>query len=110
MSSFLAVPATTPDAQRLFDDDLEHYGYVMNASRLWAHQPSAHDQLFDLLGQLVQAGSLSLRDRGVLVSACASTMGDSYCALAWGSRLADEAGADAAGGVLRGDDARARRP
>jgi len=40
----------------------------------------------------------------VLVSACASTLGDSYCSLAWGSRLANAANAEIAAGVLRGDD------
>jgi hypothetical protein len=33
-------------------------------------------------------------------------LGDSYCSLAWGKKLAGVAGADLAGDVLRGDDAR----
>jgi hypothetical protein len=41
----------------------------------------------------------------VLVAATASTIGDSDCALAWGTRLAGEAGADAAAGVVACDDA-----
>ena len=45
-----------------------------------------------------------MRQRGILVTACASTLGDSYCALAWGKKLAGEASAELAGGVLRGDD------
>jgi alkylhydroperoxidase family enzyme len=32
-------------------------------------------------------------------------LGDSYCSLAWGQKLADAAGADVAAGVLRGEDA-----
>jgi alkylhydroperoxidase family enzyme len=31
-------------------------------------------------------------------------LGDGYCSLAWGKRLADAAGDDVAAGVLRGDD------
>ena len=79
-------------------------GYVMNVSRLWAHLPAAHHDLFALLGQSARAGGLSVRQRGILVTACASTLGDSYCALAWGKKLAAEASAELAGGVLRGDD------
>jgi hypothetical protein len=52
------------------------------------------------------SGELTLRQRSILVSATASTLGDSYCSLAWGTRLAGEAGAEVAGGVLRGDDTR----
>jgi alkylhydroperoxidase family enzyme len=40
----------------------------------------------------------------VLVAATASTRADSYCSLAWGTRLAGEIGAEAASAVLRGDD------
>jgi alkylhydroperoxidase family enzyme len=47
---------------------------------------------------------LDARRRAVLVAACASAYGDSYCALSWGARLADAADADLAAGVLRGDD------
>jgi alkylhydroperoxidase family enzyme len=104
--SFLAVPETSADVQRLYDEDLDDVGYVMNASKLWAHHPAAHDGLFELLGQAVRAGSLTFRQRGILVAACASALGDSYCSLAWGKKLAGEAGADVAGGVLRGDDHR----
>lgn len=104
MTSFLTAPATTDVVQALYDDDQKELGFVMNASTVWAHDPAAHDALFDLLGQAARAASLSYRQRGVLVSACASTLGDSYCSLAWGTRLAGAAGADVAAGVLRGDD------
>jgi alkanesulfonate monooxygenase SsuD/methylene tetrahydromethanopterin reductase-like flavin-dependent oxidoreductase (luciferase family) len=42
--------------------------------------------------------------RGILVAGCASAFGDSYCALAWGSKLAAVTDADTASGVLRGED------
>ena len=108
-ASFLPLPEPAPDVQRLYDEDLEEHGYVMNTSRLWAHQPDAHDRLFELLGQVASAAGLTFRQRGILVTATASTLGDSYCALAWGNRLAGEAGADLAGAVLRGDDSRLDR-
>ncbi len=103
---FLGTPEPSADAQRLYDEDLDDVGYVMNVSRLWAHHPAAHDALFDLIGQAARAGSLTFRQRAVLVAACASAMGDSYCALAWGQRLAGAAGAEVAAGVLREVDDR----
>lgn len=101
---FLTEPATTPALEAYFKGDLTDQGYVMNLSRIWAHSPAAHDALFGLLGDMVALGGLTFRQRGILVAATASTAGDSYCALAWGARLAREAGDGVAGAVLRGDD------
>jgi alkylhydroperoxidase family enzyme len=61
--------------------------------------------LSDLLGHVTRAGSLTHRQRAVLIACCASTLGDSYCSLSWGKKLADDTGADVAARVLRGDDA-----
>ncbi|MFC5818073.1 carboxymuconolactone decarboxylase family protein [Nonomuraea harbinensis] len=104
MSGFLQPPEMTSEVRQLFDDDLAECGYVMNLTRLWAHQPDTIAGLFDLLRQCVEAGGLDLRTRGILVTACASAMGDSYCSLAWGNKLAEAADARVASGVLRGDD------
>ena len=103
-AGFLATPAPTPDAQRLFDDDLEGVGYVTNVARLWAYSPTTLAGLSELMGQATQAGSLTLRQRGVLVTATASSLGDSYCSLAWGKRLADAAGPEVAAAVIRGEN------
>jgi alkylhydroperoxidase family enzyme len=105
-TGFLDMPAPSPGVQRIYDMDVEGHGYVMNLSRLWAHLPGSQDVLADLLARAETAASLTFRQKALLVSACASTMGDSYCSLAWGKRLAvdAEAGADVAAGVLRGDD------
>jgi SAM-dependent methyltransferase len=102
-AGFLAAPADTPAAQRLFDDDIAGNGYVTNVARLWAYAPATLAGLSDLMGQATLAGSLTLRQRGVLVTAAASTLGDSYCSLAWGKKLADAAGPDVAAAVVRGD-------
>jgi uncharacterized peroxidase-related enzyme len=103
-AGFLPVPPTSADVQALYDADRAELGYVMNVSRLWAQDPAMRQSLFGLFGQAIQAGSLSYRQRGILVSACASTLGDSYCSLAWGNKLAGVAGDELAGAVLRGDD------
>jgi SAM-dependent methyltransferase/alkylhydroperoxidase family enzyme len=101
---FLQMPKVSEAAQRMFDEDIDDYGFVMNASRLWAYAPEVCERLFDLLGSVTKLGSLSLRQRGILVAATASTLGDAYCSLAWGSKLAGESSATIAGNVLRGVD------
>jgi alkylhydroperoxidase family enzyme len=101
---FLGPAAITADTTRLFEGDLGGTGYVTNTTRLWAHMPAALDGLSDLLGEVTRAGGLTFRQRCVLVTAAASTLGDSYCSLAWGKKLADVAGPEAAGAVIGGDD------
>jgi uncharacterized protein YciW len=103
-AGFLSVPEPTAEAQRLFDDDIADNGYVMNASRLWAYQPAVFYGLFDLMREATSAHGLSYRQRGILVAACASAFGDSYCSLGWGSKLAAVTDAQTASGVIRGDD------
>jgi uncharacterized peroxidase-related enzyme len=103
--SFLEEPPVSHQAQELFDEDLAEDGFVWNVSRLWAHQPDTLRQLFELMSQAFRASGLSFRQRGILVTAAASTLGDSYCSLAWGGKLAGASDAPLAAGVLSGDDA-----
>jgi uncharacterized peroxidase-related enzyme len=99
---FLDEPEPTDAAQRLFDADTDSMGWVMNVSRLWAWQPESQQSLFDLLRSV--SDGFSMRQRAVLVAACASTFGDSYCSLAWGGKLAKESDTETAVGVLNGSD------
>src|ERR1700691_2649886 len=84
--SFLEEPPVSPQVQALYDDDLADGGYVWNVSRLWAHQPDTVNGLFELMSQAFKASGLSFRQRGILVTAAASALGDSYCSLAWGRK------------------------
>jgi uncharacterized peroxidase-related enzyme len=102
---FLGPAPESSAVDRLFAHDREMFGFVMNLSRVWAHQPEVHDELFALFGRAAEASGLTFRERGVLISALASTMGDPHCSLAWGTRLAGAAGDDVAVAVLRGGDA-----
>ncbi|HET6292602.1 MAG TPA: hypothetical protein VFG33_04490 [Kribbella sp.] len=102
--SFLGLPEPNAEAKEVFDDDLAELGFVMNASRLWAYQPSWQRRIFELLGTLVREHDLTYRQRGILVAACASAFGDSYCSLAWGSKLAAATSEETAAAVLRGAD------
>jgi uncharacterized peroxidase-related enzyme len=102
--SFLADPPPSDGAQKLFDDDTADVGFVMNGSRLWAYQPDTHDAMFELMGRSTAVLDLSVRERGILVLACTSVLGDSYCSLAWGVKLSEAGDTDLAAGVLGGDD------
>jgi alkylhydroperoxidase family enzyme len=52
--------------------------------------------------QVTEGSALRPEDCAVLVAATASALGDSYCALAWGTRLAGFVGEQSAADVLRG--------
>ncbi|MGD0703441.1 MAG: hypothetical protein ABSA02_26595 [Trebonia sp.] len=103
--SFLQEPAESPQARALYDEDLADDGYVWNVSRLWAHQPDTLGGLFGLMSQAFKPSGLTFRQRGILVAAAASALGDSYCSLAWGGKLGKASDPALAAGVLTGSDA-----
>jgi len=75
--SFLAGPPVSPQVQALYDEDLASWGYVANGSRLWAHQPDTKKGLFELMSAAFGPSGLTFRQRGILVTAAASALGDS---------------------------------
>ncbi len=99
---FLDQPEYGDGARRMFNDDERYMGWVMNVSKLWAWQPDSQRALFDLLDSV--SSGFSMRQRALLVAACASTFGDSYCSMAWGGKLAKESDTGTAVGVLTGAD------
>jgi uncharacterized peroxidase-related enzyme len=103
--SFLQEPAISQDARALYDQDLADDGFVWNGTRLWAHQPGTLAGLFELMSQALAPSGLGFRQRGILVIAMASTLGDSYCSLAWSGKLSEKSGVDVALDVLNGSDA-----
>jgi hypothetical protein len=100
--SFLHGPPVSPRVQALYDEDLADDGYIWSLSRLWAHQPETLKRLFELMSQAFTPSGLSFRQRGILVTAAASALGDSYCSLAWGGKLGTASDAATAAGVLNG--------
>jgi uncharacterized peroxidase-related enzyme len=103
--SFLEEPPVSGPVQALYDEDLADDGYVSNVSRLWAHQPETLRRLFEIMSEAFTPSGLAFRQRGILVTAAASALGDSYCSLAWGGKLGNESDAALAAGVLNGSDA-----
>jgi uncharacterized peroxidase-related enzyme len=100
--SFLEEPPPSPAVRALFDEDISEDGYIANATRLWAHQPDTVSALFDLMSQAFERSGLSFRQRGILVIAAASALGDSYCSLAWSGKLGQAEDPALAAAVLTG--------
>jgi uncharacterized peroxidase-related enzyme len=103
-AGFLKDAPLSPQAQALYDEDLNESGYVWNVSHLWAYQPDTMESLFELMSQAFKRSDLDFRQRGILVTAAASTLGDSYCSLAWGGKLAGASDPTLAAEVLNGTD------
>ena len=103
--SFFQEPPASPEVQALYDEDLADGGFVWNVSRLWAHQPDTVHHLFELMSEAFRPSGLSFRQRGILVTATASALGDSYCSMAWGGKLGKASDPAVAAGVLTGSDA-----
>jgi uncharacterized peroxidase-related enzyme len=103
--TFLDEPPASEAAKRFYDDDVETDGYVGNVTRLWCWRPDVLEATGKLRGLITKESSLSEREVAVLVTATASARRDSYCALAWGARLAKLADEQTAARVIAGDDA-----
>ena len=103
-AGFLEEPSISPEAQALYDEDVKESGYVWNVSHLWAYQPDTQEHLFELMSMAFKPSGLNFRQRGILVTAAASTLGDSYCSLAWGGKLSGVADPSLVAGVLSGTD------
>jgi uncharacterized peroxidase-related enzyme len=94
----------SPQTQAIYDEDVKQTGYVWNVSQLWAYQPDTMEALFKLMSQAFKPSGLDFRQRGILVTAAASALGDSYCSLAWGGKLSGASDPTVAAGVLTGTD------
>jgi len=101
--SFLGEPPRTAAAMRAYEADLESDGYVGNLTRVWCWRPDVLEAFTSLRALLTGASTLDARDCAILVAAAASALGDSYCALAWGTRLASLTDERTAAKVLRGE-------
>ena len=100
----ISEPPEEPAVRALYDEANAEDGYVMNLVRLWAWRPDVHDAFLEARKLLLAQTSLSKREVAVLNTATAARRGDSYCAIAWGTRLAELADGETAGALLRGED------
>jgi len=97
---FLDEPREDPAVAALYRGDLDEDGFVMNLTRLWAWRPDVARAFGELRQALGAHTTLTPRERAVIVCATVSSLGDSYRALAWGRRLAEDSDAGTAAAVL----------
>ena len=101
-AGFLAAAPQTEHAQSMYDSDVELQGYVANLTRVWAYSPEALGALSFMLRQSMEMSGMTAHQRALLTSVSAATLGDSYCSLAFGRRLAATGGDVAAVQALTG--------
>ena len=104
---FLELPPESEARSAMYARDLADDGYVMNLTRLWAWRPDVFDAFLSARKLLAEKSELSLRERAILVCATAANLGDSYCALAWGTTLASETDPTTAAAVVQCKEATA---
>jgi uncharacterized peroxidase-related enzyme len=99
---FLTDPPPSPESDAAYEANRDSDGYVANFTRLWCWRPDLFKSFVDVRLGLMGATTLSDREVAIVVTATVSAMGDSYCSLAWGSKLAKLAGDETAAGVIAG--------
>ena len=102
--NFIGDARTDEHVDHMYATDLRVQGYVANQTRLWAHSPESMAALTYALSMAVESAGLDVRQRALLVTTTAAAMGDAYCALAFGYKLANAAGEAAAVRAVTGDD------
>ena len=102
---FLKPPPDSEARSVMYARDVAEDGYVSNLIRLWAWRPDVFDAFLNARKLLAERSELSLRERAILVCATAANLGDSYCALVWGTTLASETDPLTAAAVVQGKEA-----
>jgi uncharacterized peroxidase-related enzyme len=101
--SFLDDAPTSDASDAAFAADRDADGYVANHTRLWAWRPDLRADFLALRSGVMSSSTLTDRDWAVLVTSTASQLGDSYCSLAWGDKLAAATDPETAAAVIAGD-------
>lgn len=99
---FLTEPPATDSAAALYESDRDDNGYVMNLTHAWAWRPDVHDAFFAARALAAHESSLTDADRAAVHAATAAARDDSYCGLAWGTKLAKATDPATAAEVMRG--------
>lgn len=97
---FINAPPQSAATEKVYAGSAAAMGFVMNLSKAWAWRPEVFDGFAALRNQLTGQSALSKRDMAVMVCATAAELRDSYCSLAWGKTLAQEATPGVAAAVI----------
>jgi uncharacterized peroxidase-related enzyme len=101
-ATFLDDPPVTLPVTVAYDEDIAADGYINNLTRLWSRRPDVLTSFQDLRTEVLTGSTITAREVAVVVAATAAARGDSYCALAWGMKLAGLTDDETAANVLRG--------
>jgi uncharacterized peroxidase-related enzyme len=104
-TSWLGAPPASAATEAAYDADRDSDGYVWNVTRLWAWRPDLYEAFAALRTKLMSDSALTDRDWAVLVTSTAAQLGDSYCVLAWGAKLARLSDGETAAQVVAGASA-----
>jgi uncharacterized peroxidase-related enzyme len=104
-ASYLPEPPADDAVEATYEEDRASDGYVANVTRLWAWRPDIAESFTQLRSHLMQTSELGDRDFAVLVASTAGALGDSYCSLAWGGKLAALSDSETAAAVVSGREA-----
>ena len=85
-------------------------GFSMRWVRLWGWIPEVEELFRQARMKLDQTTTLSPRERTVIVCATVSGVGDSYCSLAWGRKLAKLSDAKIPAELIKTGDSNALSP
>lgn len=100
---YLSEPAQDDAVRALYGDDVSSRGYVMNLTRLWSWRPELYRGYLGVRAAALADSGLSDREIALLVVAAATARCDSYCALAWGGKLAELSDAETAAAAIGGE-------
>jgi uncharacterized peroxidase-related enzyme len=103
-TSFLSDPPVLAPVSAVYEESVASDGYVPNYVRLWCWRPEILEAFSKLRADLLADSTLSAREVAVMVASTASALGDSYCSLAWGEKLADLSDGETAANVIHGAD------
>ena len=104
-ANYLPDPPTDDAVEETYQEDRASDGYIANVTRLWAWRPDLAESFTQLRSHLMETSELGDRDFAVLVASTAGALGDSYCSLAWGVRLAALTDDETAVAVVSGREA-----
>jgi uncharacterized peroxidase-related enzyme len=104
---FLASPPDDPAGHQLREQERRGQGYVSNLTQLWSWHAQALRGYVTFRSSILEGATLSEREIAILVCATACARRDSYCALAWGKRLAAHLGDEATARFIATGDTRA---
>jgi len=98
---FLSGVPETNEIRSYIDSARAECGFVMNLTRLWAWRVDFAQAFAKMRVGLMSGSTLEQREFALLVCVTATSLGDSYCALAWGARLASATDPETAASILR---------